>query len=396
MDQCDSDFRLSVRTWLAANCPAGTRGGFVADRDNFWGGRSPVYKHPDQRVWLERMVAQGWTVPGWPREYGGAGLTLEEQVVLREEMARIGAWSPLDSFGITMLGPVLLAFGSDAQKRQHLPPIARGEIRWCQGFSEPGAGSDLASLRTRAEDAGDHWLVNGQKVWTSYADRCDWIFCLVRTDPSAKKQRGISFLLIDMQSPGVTTRPIKLISGESPFCETFFVDVRVPKTNLVGDLHRGWDLAKYLLVHEREAIGRGASGLVDLSALLPVAQRRAGLDGGAIGQRALATDVVRAEIDARAYDVTVRRYREQVAASGSALGDRASILKYCGAALNKRHAELMLQLEGAEALERADERQLEAAPARRWLRSRGNSIEGGTSEIMLDIIARRLLDLPSQ
>ena len=176
-------------------------------------------------------------------------------------MRRLGCRSPLDSFGIWMLGPALLRYGSEAQKREYLPQIARGEIRWCQGYSEPDAGSDLASLATRAEDRGDHFLVNGQKIWTSYADKADWIFCLVRTDPAASKHHGISFILFDMRTPGVSTKPILLISGKSPFCETFFDDVRVPKGQVVGELNKGWEVAKYLLTHEREmisGIGLGA------------------------------------------------------------------------------------------------------------------------------------------
>jgi alkylation response protein AidB-like acyl-CoA dehydrogenase len=339
------------------------------------------------------MVSRGWTVPTWPLEYGGAGLSAADTQALQEEMERIQAWMPLYSFGITMLAPVLLAYGSEAQKRRHLPPIARGEIRWCQGFSEPQAGSDLASLKTRAEDAGDHYRVNGQKIWTSYADQCDWIFCLVRTNPAVKKQAGISFLLIDMTSAGVTTRPIEMISGESPFCETFLSDVRVPKENLVGPVDGGWELAKFLLGFERESIGR-ASSLFDLTTLLPAAAQRAADEGGSLHPDILRADVVRAEVDTRAYRLTLRRYREEMEASNSLLGDRASILKYYGAELNKRRAELLLRLEGFRALEQPESGLDPGSSARRWLRSKGNSIEGGTSEIMLDIIARRILALP--
>ena len=206
------------------------------------------------------MAERGWTVPDWPKDYGGGGLSAAETAVLKEEMARIGARTPLASFGISMLGPALLMFGTEEQKTHYLPQIARGEIRWCQGYSEPGAGSDLAGLQTKAEDKGDHWLVNGQKVWTSYADKADWIFCLVRTSTESK-QGGISFLLFDMETPGVTTKPILLISGNSPFCETFFDDVKVPRDQVVGEVNKGWDVAKYLLGHEREMIsGMGLAG----------------------------------------------------------------------------------------------------------------------------------------
>src|SRR6476659_3093651 len=263
-------FRTETRAWLEANCPAEMRQPMRSEADACWGGRNWTFQSDAQRQWLEAMAGRGWTVPDWPKDYGGGGLSPAEARVLKEEMQRIGARPPLTSFGISMLGPALLAFGADEQKRGYLPQIARGEIRWCQGYSEPGAGSDLASLQTKAEDRDDHWLVNGQKVWTSYADKADWIFCLVRT-LSDSKQGGISFLLFDMETRGVSTRPILLISGNSPFCETFFDDVKVPKDQLVGEENKGWDVAKYLLGHEREmisgmglgaGIGTGASGVM--------------------------------------------------------------------------------------------------------------------------------------
>src|SRR6478609_3143972 len=206
-------FRTDTRAWLEANCPAEMRQPMRSEKDACWGGRNFTFQSDAQRQWLEAMAGRGWTVPDWPKEYGGGGLSPAETKILKQEMARINARSPLTSFGISMLGPALLKYGSEEQKRHYLPQIARGEIHWCQGYSEPGAGSDLAGLQTRCEDKGDHWLVNGQKVWTSYADKADWIFCLVRTDPQAPKHKGISFLLFDMASPGVSTRPILLISG---------------------------------------------------------------------------------------------------------------------------------------------------------------------------------------
>ena len=257
-------FREQTRAWLEQNCPSEMRKPVTSEDDVCWGGRNWKFSSDAQKTWLQRMAEKGWTVPTWPREYGGGGLSGEEAKVLAQEMRALGCRSPLNSFGIWMLGPALLKFGSHEQKLEHLPKIARGEIRWCQGYSEPNAGSDLASLQTRAEDKGDHYIVNGQKIWTSYADKADWIFCLVRTDPAAKKHTGISFVLFDMATPGVTTKPILLISGKSPFCETFFDNVRVEKKNLVGTLNAGWDVAKYLLTHEREMIGgmgdRGAAG----------------------------------------------------------------------------------------------------------------------------------------
>ena len=255
-------FRSETRAWLEANCPPEMRKPAAADGDVFWGGRNTKFSSEPQRVWFERMRDKGWTVPDWPKEYGGGGLDGAEHKVLREEMARIGARPPLSSFGIWMLGPALLKFGNEAQKKEHLPKIAAGLIRWCQGYSEPNAGSDLASLQTRAESDGDDFIINGQKIWTSYANYADWIFCLVRTDPAAKKHDGISFILFDMASKGVSTKPILLISGYSPFCETFFDNVRVPKSHVVGTVNRGWDVAKYLLQHERAMIsGTGERGI---------------------------------------------------------------------------------------------------------------------------------------
>ena len=225
-------FRLEVRDWLKANYPPELASPATGREEAMWGGRAFAGSDDPQIVWMQRVAAKGWTAPTWPTQYGGGGLTPDKARVVEQELGRYRA--PLASFGVWMLGPVLLEFANEAQKAEHLPKIIQGQIRWCQGYSEPGAGSDLASLQTRCEDKGDHWLINGQKVWTSYADKADWCFCLVRTDPAAKKHEGISFVLIDMKTPGVETRPIKLISGESPFCETFFTDVKIPKGNLVG------------------------------------------------------------------------------------------------------------------------------------------------------------------
>ena len=255
-------FRRETRAWLEANCPPEMRRPMTSEEDTFWGGRNTKFSSEPQRVWFERMRDKGWTVPHWPREYGGGGLDAEQAKIVRQEMAAIGARQPLTSFGISMLGPALLQYGTEAQKKEHLPKIAAGLIRWCQGYSEPNAGSDLASLQTRAESDGEDFIINGQKIWTSYANFADWIFCLVRTDAAARKHDGISFILFDMTSKGVSTRPILLISGRSPFCETFFDNVRVPKSQVVGTVNRGWDVAKYLLQHERAMIsGMGERGV---------------------------------------------------------------------------------------------------------------------------------------
>jgi alkylation response protein AidB-like acyl-CoA dehydrogenase len=390
MTDLDS-FRTETRAWLAANCPPAMRLPLEDDEDRCWGGRNWTFKSDDQKRWLERMAERGWTAPTWPKEYGGGGLSRDEAKVLREEMRAINARSPLDSFGIWMLGPALLKYGSEEQKKKYLPEITRGEIRWCQGYSEPNSGSDLASLQTRAEDKGDHFLVNGQKVWTSYADKADWIFCLVRTNPAAKKHEGISFILFDMQSPGVSTRPIVLISGKSPFCETFFDDVRVPKENLVGELNRGWDVAKYLLTHEREMI----SG-IGLSAGRPlghVAADTVGVENETLADPLLRGQIAAFDIDAVAFQLALERVGD-LAKAKQAHPAMSSMLKYYGAELNKRRHELLMSAGGSDALEWEGERSRGGDRARSWLRTKANSIEGGTSEVQLNIIAKRLLELP--
>ncbi|MBM1492986.1 acyl-CoA dehydrogenase family protein, partial [Sulfitobacter mediterraneus] len=312
-------FRAELRGWLEENCPQEMRDGGMSEDAICWGGTQWTFSSPAQKDWLERAAAKGYTVPTWPVEYGGAGLNREEEKVFHEEMARINARSPLQSFGIWMLGPALLHFGTHEQKLHYLPPIARGEIRWCQGYSEPGAGSDLASVQTKGADQGDHWLVNGQKIWTSYADKADWIFALIRTDTDAPKHKGISFLLIDMNDAGVETRPIKMISGISPFCETFFSDVKVPKHQIVGEENRGWDVAKYLLTHEREMISGGGAGLSGGGrALGAILAESAGEDG--LTDATLRADAMRCEIDALAIGLTLERYKDQSEA-GQGAGD---------------------------------------------------------------------------
>lgn len=386
-------FRQEVRAWLEEYCPPEMRLPMAGDDEITWGGRKMAFKSEAQRTWLERMAAKGWTVPEWPVEYGGGGLSREQAKVLRQEMASLGCRVPLQSFGIWMLGPALLKYGSEEQKREHLPPIARGEIRWCQGYSEPNAGSDLASLQTRAEDRGDHFVVNGQKVWTSYADKADWIFCLVRTDPTASKHTGISFVLFDMATPGVSTRPITLISGKSPFCETFFDDVRVEKRNLVGELNGGWTIAKYLLTHERDMIG--AMGEVAQPPKLgQFASQSIGLDEcGKLDEPVLRTDIARFEIDEVAFRLLLERSGD-LARQGKVHPAFSSVLKYYGAELNKRRYELLMAAGGSTTLEWEGERSHGGEVAREWLRAKANSIEGGTSEVQLNVISKRILGLP--
>jgi len=379
-------FRAEIRAWLDANCPAEMRKPVQDEDDVCWGGRNFVFKSEAQKVWLERCVAKGYTVPDWPQAYGGAGLTAPQAKIWREELARIGARPPLSSFGIWMLGPALLKFGTEDQKVHYLGHIARGEIRWCQGYSEPGSGSDLVSLQTFGEDRGDHWVVNGQKIWTSYADKADWIFCLVRTD-KANKYQGISFLLFDMTTPGVTTKPIKLISGNSPFCETFFDNVVVPKHQIVGELNRGWDVAKYLLGHEREMIS-GAGGGERLNAIGAVVQRHGGIDNPV-----LRAELAQFDIDALAYAAMGEKFLDE-AKVGRAHPAQPNMMKYAGTELNKRRHELLMAAGGSTALEWDSPATRGGAAARGWLRTKANSIEGGTSEVMLNVVAKRILDLP--
>jgi acyl-CoA dehydrogenase len=377
-------FRQETREWLEENCPASMREQML-EKDVCSGGRHFEFQSDDQKLWLDRMIARGWTVPTWSTQYGGGGLSQDEAKVLREEMARITARSPLQGMGTWMIGPAILEFGSDAMKQQHLPQIARGEIRWCQGYSEPNAGSDLAGLQTRAEFRGDHFIVNGQKVWTSNADKSDWMFCLVRTDTEVNKHSGISLVLFDMESEGVTVRPIRLISGASIFCETFLENVRVEQDQVVGEINKGWTIAKYLLTHEREMIG-GIGNAAGATTMGEEAVAALGLQDGRLADEALRTEVAAFEADALCHQLTMERIRDENAASG--VGNTSAMIKYYGTELNMRRHELLMAIRGSGALQWDDD-----TLAQRWLRSKGNSIEGGTSEIQLNIISKRILGL---
>ena len=386
-------FRIETREWLEANCLDSMRTP-QPENEVVWGGRNASFKNPDSKVWLERMAERGWTAPMWPKQYGGGGLNKAEFKILREEMAALKCRSPLASFGLSMLGPVLLEFADEQQKMEHLPKIVKGEIRWCQGYSEPGSGSDLAGLQTRAEDMGDHYLVNGQKVWTSYANHADWIFCLVRTDPTAKKQSGISFLLFDMNDPGVETRPIKLISGSSPFCEVFFDNVKVPKRNLVGQLNGGWTIAKRLLEHERAMISDMWSERVTYS-LEGLAKEYLGEQDEQISDPLLRDRIAQLNMNTQAFQLTLDRATEELK-SGKGPGAASAMFKLYGTEQNKSRYEILISSLGAQSLGWSGDgfSRKELGITREWLRSRGNSIEGGTSEVQLNIIAKRILNLP--
>lgn len=389
-------FRSETREWLEANCPAEMRQPVRDDDDVYWGGRNATFKNDAQRAWFEVCRDKGYTVPAWPKAYGGAGLTAPEAKVLRQEMSAIGARPPLSSFGIWMLGPALLQFGTEGQKQKFLNEIARGEIRWCQGYSEPGSGSDLVSMQTFGADEGDHWVVNGQKIWTSYADEADWIFCLVRTDKDNKYQ-GITFMLFDMAGGGVTTKPILLISGNSPFCETFFDDVKVPKSygedcpGYVGEINRGWDVAKYLLGHEREMIS-GMGGGERTAAIGSAMKRVAGKTGDELDP-VMRSELALFDVDALAFTAMAEKFMDEMK-SGKGHPAQPNMMKYVGTELNKRRHELMMSAGGSRSLEWESDDTGGGKPSRGWLRTKANSIEGGTSEVMLNVISKRILDLP--
>jgi acyl-CoA dehydrogenase len=386
MTEVDS-FRTDVRAWLAENCPPEKRGRMAED-DHCFGGRNWVFKNEAQRVWLERMAARGWTAPQWPTEYGGGGLSGAEAAILREEMERIQAHSPLTSLGIWMLGPALLRFGTEEQKRKYLPGIVRGEIWWAQGYSEPNAGSDLVSLQTKAELVGDEFIVNGQKIWTSYGHKADCLFGLVRTDPDKPRHEGLSFLLIDLRAPGVAASPLRLISGNEHFSQIFFDDVHVPAENLVGTRGRGWDVAKYLLLFERQMIGGMQMG--ETVRLADFALKHLGKDGLAT-EPLLRARIAEFDLEMAAFETMVERYSEE-ATAGVALGAKSSMLKYFGTELNVKRHELMLSVLGTAGLNLDGP---DAKIATDWLGALANRIGGGTSEIQLNVVAKRVLELPA-
>jgi alkylation response protein AidB-like acyl-CoA dehydrogenase len=388
-------FRKETHDWLVKNAPKYAYKPVESLEDVCWGGRKAVYRDPGMKQWLDVMGARGWTAPTWPKEYGGGGLSPEEAEVLAQEMRALKLRAPLFGFGLNMIGPVLLRMGSETIKKTHIPRIVRGEVLWCQGYSEPGSGSDLASLRTRAEVDGDDYILNGQKIWTSFADRADWMFILVRTDPNAPKHEGITFLLMDMETPGITVKPILLISGASPFCETFLENVRVPRQNVVGEVNRGWTVAKALLGHERTMIAGMGTDRARSDSLVDLARRYVEGSEQRVADPVLRDRIAHLEMDRRAFELTMARSRDGMEA-GHQPGPETSFFKLYGTELNQRRRELMLQIAGPQAIGWDGEgfSDDELRLTREWLRSRGNSIEGGTSEIQLNIIAKRVLGLP--
>lgn len=383
-------FRLEVRDWISANMPKSLIG---CDQLLYQGSAKAAAASQDFQTWRIRFADKGWGVPMWPKEYGGGALDKAKAAIIASELTAAKAINPIRSYGTMMLGPTLLEFGTDEQKTEHLPPISRHERRWCQGFSEPGAGSDLASLQMRCVDAGDHWVVSGQKIWTSGADEADWCFALVRTETS-KKHDGISFILIDMKSPGVEARPIVLISGSTHFCEVFFNDVKVPKGNIVGGLNKGWSVAKRLLQFERESISVGRG---DMPSLAPIAHKYVGTDSeGRIAEADLRARLIRNGMRASAFGLTVRRLAaEAKSASGPNVG--SSAIKNLWSDIAQESAELLIEIEGSHGLGWEGEAYdaAELASTRAWLHSKAYSIYGGSQEVQNNIVAKRVLELPS-
>ncbi len=389
------EFRAETRAWLDANCPPGARGpGPISN-----GSTKIKITDADTLLWLERMVERGWTVPSWPQEYGGGGLSNDEYLILLQEMAAINARPALSSFGTSMIGPTLLEFGTDDQKARHLPRIARAEVEWCQGYSEPGSGSDLASLSTRAEDRGDHFVINGQKIWTSGAHNADWMFCLVRTDVSAPKHEGISFVLLPMDQPGVTVKPIKLISGDARFNETFFDDAIAQKSDLVGEPNKGWTVGKRLLQHERSGMESLVSGGAkkDEMSLVQEAKRTLGERDGAIADAAYRAELLKYEMDSQVFRLAQRRAVEE--SEGGTPGAVTSIFKVYGSELQQTYYDLMLRMRGVRGFgdimnENDQFEGNELNRTREWLYYRAASIYSGSNEIQRNIIAKRVLGLP--
>ncbi|HEY9092621.1 acyl-CoA dehydrogenase family protein [Parasphingorhabdus sp.] len=387
----DEAFRKEVRTFLSENFPPELKG-----KGNALASvEGPGHETEAQKNWRQAMGSRGWGTPTWPAEYGGGGLNRKQAAILNEEMAKAGAYNPIGGMGVMMFGPTLLEYGNEAQKKEHIPPICRGEIRWCQGYSEPNAGSDLANLQTFAEDKGDHYVVNGQKTWTSGGQWADKCFCLVRTDKS-DKHRGISFLLMDMDAPGVEVRPIQMISGMSPFCETFFTDVKVPKENLVGEEGQGWTIGKRLLQHERTNLSgggsmarRGGSNLADL------AKKYMETDAdGRLSDKVMRDRIADFEIRWSAFLLTARRAAEESKASGG-VSEISSVLKKLGTKLGQERAEMSIEIMGLQGLGWEGEgfTEAELAGVRGWLFGKATTIYGGSTEIQNNIISKRVLGM---
>jgi len=384
-------FRQEARAWLEANFPASLKGkGSLATSEV----RSD---EPDLAAWRKAMGAKGWGTPTWPKEYGGGGLSPQQARVLLQEMTRIGAFNPLMfGMGVTMIGPTIMDYGTEEQKKKHLPPIVRGEVQWCVGYSEPNAGSDLASLQTKAVDNGDGWTVTGSKIWTSGAQYSDWCGALVRTDPSAKKHEGISFMLIDMHQKEIEVRPIPLIAGASPFCETFFTEAKVPRDGLLGQLNVGWTVGKRLLQHERASQTGASTGGRPPAPVSDIAKKYVGVDGqGRIADPDLRSRVVKHQMDAKVHGLTLARAMAEAKGNNSP-GNAASVLKNSATNVAQTRAELTLEIMGHQGLgwEGDTFTGEELETVRSWLFGKAMSIYGGSAEIQNNIVSKRILGLP--
>ena len=392
MNEALVQFRSETRAWLAENCPVGARG-----PGEVHSGSTKVVFQPDTQRWLQVMAERGWTVPQWPKAYGGADLSLAETQILYEEMQAIDARPPLMNMGTRMLGPTLLEHGTEDQKQRHLTLIAKGGAAWCQGYSEPGSGSDLASLQTKAVMEGDHFVINGQKIWTSGADHADWMFALVRTDPSASKHDGISFVLLDMHQTGVTVKPIPLISGSSPFCETFFDNAIALRSNLIGELNKGWTVGKRLLQYERSAAPapRRKKTVKTLNPYAQIGVEYLGQTEGRISDLEAREKITKQVMLEKSMQLTVQRVMAE-AKSGRAPGATTSIFKLVGSTIAKEGSALKSELRGLAGVgwegEGFDQDELDAT--RGWLRDRAVTIYGGTNEVQMNIVAKRVLGLP--
>ena len=389
-----SGFRAETRAWLAVSCPPGARGPGAVP----WGSRK-VPLDDDSALWLARMAERGWTVPTWPRRYGGAELDKDQYAILIDELKRIGARSPLTGRGVNYIGPTILELGDDNQKARWLPGIARGDGGWAMGYSEPGAGSDLASLSLRAVRDGDRYVLNGRKIWTSDAMDADYIFVLARTSPDKPKHLGISLILVDMDQPGVQVRPIRLLSGASPFNETLFEDAFASAADVVGGVDNGWAVGKRLLQFERSTHAginiSGSQGGRTVESVLPDAIKRfAHVTDDRIAEVPLRAKLLCHEMNDHAQRLTQRRVIEETRARAPAFA--SSAVKLTGALNAQQGHELLVEAMGCRGLgwsgETFDAVELEAT--RNWLRQKALTIAGGTKEIQLNIIAKRVLGLP--
>ena len=384
-------FRDEVQAWIKANLPASVR----ENIDEFYVQQPRYPEGPDWQLWKDRIREKGWGTPSWPKEYGGGGLPTPQARIVEQEIVRMGGCNPMLGMGTRMLGPTLLEYGTEEQKKLHLGRISRGEKRWCQGYSEPGSGSDLASLQTKAVDQGDHYLVNGQKIWTSGSLYADWCFCLVRTDPKVK-QDGISFLLIDMKTPGIEVRPIKIISGDSPFSEVFFTDVKVPKENLVGKLNKGWTIAKRLLQFERDATNnnRRASG-GDFRSIDEIAREYIGVDDkGRIADADLRARITKHMMEFRSLQLMQRRMLDLTRA-GEGPSEYTSVAKNARARITQDREELLVEIMGQQGLGWTGDqfKDTELGMTRAFLANKAMTVYSGTTEVQNNVIAKRIIGL---